>query len=144
MKHLLRGGIGSRPWLIVPLCIALHLTCAAAYLIDPTIIHITSLSVIEEVFGPFTILALVFASVLALVPMMRKTPQMLVHLYLWPQQFLLFLSSIAAVQASWFGTYPDGYVPSSRAFIIADQCVFVFLTIAHLTAIWRNANIDYK
>lgn len=138
----MKAGFASRPWLIVPTCAAGHLTFALCSLIEPAILKITPLHTMWLIFGRLTWVALIGASVLALCPMLLQVRSAYVHLYLWPQQFILFLSAASALFASVKGVYPDGYKPSSGVFIFADQCFMIYIMLAHLAAVIRNARLD--
>jgi len=141
MLNIKIGGLASRPWLIVPVCIAMHMTFAVALLMEPSVANITPLSLIFELFGSFTWLVLTVASLSAAMPMLVPLPSLYTHLYLWPQQFILFLSSVSIMQAIYDGKYFDNTIPHARLFILADQCVIVYLMLAHFAAVIRNARL---
>lgn len=131
-------GLGTRPWLIVPLCAIVHITYAICYLINVNVGQITALHVTNSLFGRFIWVAFIVAALASLVPMFVRLRPAIIHLYLWPQQFMLFLMAISAMEAAVGGSYPDGTV-RSHSFIYADQCLIVYLAIAHFIALYRNA-----
>lgn len=137
----MRSGFAARPWLIVPVCIGIHMTCAIAYLIDPAVAKITAMHLPFVLFGSALWVVLIAASVSAAIPMALAVSAEWVHWLLWPQQALLILSAISAIVATYSGVYPDGYKASSQTFIAADQCVYVYLMLAHLAAVIRNARM---
>ncbi len=131
-------GLASRPWLIVPVCAAMHITFALGVLIEPKVASITALHLAHEIFGSVTWLFLLTVAFVALAPMVRLMNAKWVHACLWPQQFMLLLMAMSALQAAYLGAYPDGY-QASPVFIFADQCYAIYITVAHLRAIIRNA-----
>lgn len=132
------SGFASRPWLIVPLCAVIHATYALIYLLAPAVAHITALHLLHDLIGPLMAPVLLAVAVLSLTPLAVHSPAWAVHLFLWPQQFVLFLMAASALEAVAFGTYPDGVVRPSL-FILADQCYAPYLALAHLAATVRNA-----
>jgi hypothetical protein len=132
------SGLASRPWLIVPVCSLLHLTYAAGLLIDEKVYKITALHLAEALLGRGLFCALVGVALIALVPMVMKMEPKTTHLYLLPQQCMLFLMAVSAILASISGVYPDGY-EASHAFILADQSFTIWLMLGHLAALIRNA-----
>lgn len=137
-------GLASRPWLVVPVCIAGHTTFAIGTLMDPAVEKITPLYALHLLAGNAMWIVLLAVAALALVPMVTHVRSMYVHLFLWPQQMVLFLSMTSALTAAWNGVYPDGYKPSSGMFIYADQCFMVYIMFAHLTAVIRNARLNHS
>lgn len=135
----MRTGIAARPWLVVPTCSAMHITFAILYLINPQVGGITALHLARELLGSATWAALLGAALIAVLPMAIELPARIVHLCLWPQQLVLFLSAVSALQASYLGMYPDGVVRLT-SFIYADQCISVYLMGAHLAALVRNSS----
>jgi hypothetical protein len=134
------SGLASRPWLIVPVCAAMHLTYAVGFLFDRGVGDITALSLPHAIFGRSVWLALLAVAALSIVPILLRMRAECVHLCLWPQQTILFLMAASALWAAYQGKYPDG-VERSFAFIFSDQCYAVYLTIAHLAATLRNARL---
>jgi hypothetical protein len=134
------SGFATRPWLIVPVCAAMHATYAVAFLIDPAVGDITALSLVHALFGKFVWLALLFVAVISMAPILIWMRSECIHLCLWPQQTLLFLMAASALSAAYQGHYPDGTV-RSFAFIFSDQCYAVYLAFGHLAATLRNARL---
>lgn len=134
------SGFGSRPWLIVPFVAAVHGTLAVMLLINPGVSGITVLHFVCQYFGSWSWQVLMLASVLAITPMVIRSSSKTIHLLLWPQQGVLLLMAMAALQASVLGAYPDGVIrPSS--FIFADQCYAVYAMVAHLAVVIRNSGL---
>lgn len=131
-------GIASRPWLIVPICAAMHITYAIGYLFNPGVGEITALHLAHDLFGTAMWIVLLLIALIALAPMAIQVGAVGTHLCLWPQQFMLFLMTCSALQSSYLGVYPDGY-HAPAVFILADQCYAVYLMLGHLAAIIRNA-----
>lgn len=132
------SGFASRPWLIVPVCAAMHATYAAAFLADAGVGDVTALALAHALFGQQVWIALLMVATLSLAPMMFEMRTECVHLCLWPQQTVLFLMAASAIAAAYQGKYPDG-VERSFTFIFSDQCYAVYLTVGHLAATLRNA-----
>lgn len=124
---------------IVYVCAATHATFAVGCILDPAVAKITALYSLNLLFGETIWIVLFAASLLSLIPMMFEFNPIHVHFFLWPQQFVLFLGAVSAVMSSVSGMYPDGYKAHSNVFIAADQCLVVYLTVAHLVALIRNA-----
>lgn len=134
-------GLASRPWLIVPLCAGLHATYAVSFLIDPSVGSITALHLLHNMTGRLMWVALLFVAATSLVPMVVEMRSSRVHLWLWPQQLVLFMMAAAALEAAARGSYPDGIV-RPWTFILADQCYAPGLALAHLAATVRNARFS--
>ncbi len=137
----MNGGFASRPWLIVPMVSGIHLTYAVGSLLNADVFHITALHYSYILFGATLPLWLVAVAVAALAPMVQTFPAKFVHLFLWPQQFFLFLMSLSAIAAGLAGAYPDGTVKNA-VFILVDQCFAPWLMAAHFAAILRNARFQ--
>lgn len=131
-------GLASRPWLIVPLCAGIHATYAIAFIASPAVAGITALHLLYDLTGNLMWLALLIVAATALVPMVTAMPATRVHLFLWPQQLVLFMMAASAIEAVVRGTYPDGVVRPAM-FILADQCYAPGLALAHLAVTVRNA-----
>jgi hypothetical protein len=134
------SGLASRPWLIVPVCAAMHVTYAGGFLIDPGVGDITALSLVHTLFGRFSWIPLLAVAAISIAPILVRMRSECVHLCLWPQQTILFLMAASALSAAYQGRFPDG-VERSFAFIFSDQCYAIYLTIAHLAATLRNARL---
>jgi hypothetical protein len=134
------SGFASRPWLIVPVCAAMHATYAVAFLMDSGVGDITALSLAHALFGRFVWAALLAVAAISLVPILIRMRAECVHLCLWPQQTILFLMAASALAAAYQGKYPDGY-ERSFVFIFSDQCYAIYLAIGHLAATLRNARL---
>lgn len=134
-------GFAARPWLIVPIVSAIHLTYAVLLHINPDVSHITGLHVAQIIFGPILSWVLTAVALLAISPMVFDLSAATIHLCLWPQQFMLFLMALSAVAASSTGIYPDG-TERGVAFVTADQCYAVYLMLGHLAATIRNASYE--
>jgi len=137
----MQPGFASRPWLIIPICSALHLTYALGLWLDDSVYKITALHFSAALFGRGLPYALSFVALLAMYPMVARKRDIRpeeVHFFMWPQQLMLFLMTVAAVVASLRGVYPDGYIANS-AFIMADQSFALWLMLGHLAAMIRNA-----
>lgn len=134
------NGLASRPWLIVPVCAAMHVTFALGYLVDPNTAHITALHTAYTLFGWTLPVVCLLAAGLAICPMLAEMSPLAIHLSLWPQQFLLFLMTYSAIKAAWAGTYPDGY-KNTFTFIYTDQCLGMYVMLGHLAAVLRNARL---
>lgn len=135
------SGFASRPWLIIPICSALHLTYALGLWLDKSVYKITALHFSAALFGLALPYVLSFVALLAMYPMVARRKDIRpeeVHLYMWPQQLMLFLMTVAAITASFQGVYPDGYIANS-IFIMADQSFALWLMLGHLAAMIRNA-----
>jgi hypothetical protein len=136
------NGFASRPWLIVPLCAAIHLTFAWGMIADPDAARITAMHFAHVLFGIALPGVLVLAAATALTPMVWKImPPAAIHMCLWPQQFILFLMALSTISATFEGSYPDGTIRSA-VFIYTDQCASVYLMISHLVAVIRNARMQ--
>lgn len=133
-----RWGFASRPWLIVPVVAAMHITYAIAYLLNVKVGSITAMSIAAAMFGQYIWAFLFTVAILALFPMIWRLDSRWVHICLWPQQFMLLLMALSAVSAIGHGAYPDGY-SAPRLFIFADQCYTFYLMLGHLAATVRNA-----
>ena len=131
-------GIASRPWLIVPVCSAMHVTYAICYLIDDKVGLITALHLSTQIFGESAWILFLVVGLMALVPMLAPMSAIAVHLFLWPQQLMLFLMALSAIDAVLVESYPDGYMAPS-VFILADQSYAIFLMLGHLAATVRNS-----
>ncbi len=131
-------GVSSRPWLIIPVCAMLHITYAIGLLVDPAVENITALHVICAMFGWLAPGFLFLVAFVAMLPVIRQMSPPQIHVCLWPQQFTLFLMTVAAMQAAAQGHYADGTV-RSLGFIFADQCFTLYLMLGHFTAVFRNA-----
>lgn len=131
-------GLSSRPWRIVPVCAAMHITFAIGLLIDPKVGLITALHFASLMFGDWVWAFVLFCGLTAVVPMTFLLPARLIHICLWPQQFMLFLMASSVLQATLLGTYPDGY-KAPPVFILTDQCYVIYLTLAHVAVLIRNA-----
>jgi hypothetical protein len=134
------SGIASRPWLIVPVCAAMHITYAMAFLIDRGVGDITALALVHALFGRLLWIVLLSVAGLSLAPIVIRMRAECIQLCLWPQQTVLFLMAASALAAAWHGKYPDGY-ERSFVFIFSDQCYAVYLAIGHLAATLRNARL---
>lgn len=135
----MRTGLASRPWLIVPIVIALHVTFGIGVVRDPSVAKITAINLIDSICGPWTpgvfFTVAVIAALPILIPRMRAD---CVHLCLWPQQTVLFLMTASVFMAAAAGSYPDG-TQRPFDFIFTDQCLAVYVTVGHLAATLRNA-----
>lgn len=137
MKWL--GGIGRRPWLIVPLAAALHLTYGLGLLAgEYDVARITAVYLIGKTFGAITIATLIIVGLVSLIPMVVTMRAERIHLCLWPQQTLLFLMAASALSASVEGQYPDGTIKNGL-FILIDQSWTIYIACAHFAATLRNA-----
>lgn len=134
------SGFASRPWLIVPICAAMHVTYATAFLIDRGVGDITALALVHALFGRLLWIVLLSVAAMSLVPMFIRMRAECVHLCLWPQQTVLFLMAASALEAALQGRYPDGYA-RSFVFIFSDQCYAIYLALGHLAATLRNARL---
>lgn len=123
---------------IIYVCAATHTTFAVGCVLDPVVANITALHSLNLLFGETIWIVLLTVSLLSLMPMMFTFNPLHVHFFLWPQQFVLFLGAVSAVMSSMTGVYPDGYKAHSQVFIAADQCLMVYLTVAHFIALIRN------
>lgn len=137
------SGFASRPWLIVPVCAAMHATYAMAFLIDHGVGDITALALVHALFGRMLWIVLLSVAAVSLVPIVIRMRAECVHICLWPQQTMLFLMAASALTAAFHGKYPDGYA-RSFAFIFSDQCYAIYLAIGHLAATLRNARLGRR
>ncbi len=132
------SGFASRPWLVVPIVAAMHITYAVAFLFNDNVGHITALHLIHIMFGSLIWVVLLFVAAISILPMIREMKSKNVQLCLWPQQTILFLMTASVMSAAFMQSYPDG-TERPFSFIYADQCFAVYLTIGHLAATLRNA-----
>lgn len=136
-------GFAGRPWLIVPICAAMHATYAIGFLIERDVGSITALSLVHSLFGNFVWAVLLAVAAIAMIPIIIEMPAKRIHLCLWPQQSIMFLMAASALAAAVRGHYPDGYV-RSFTFIFSDQCYAIYLMIGHLAATWRNVRLGRR
>jgi len=132
------GGLAARPWLIVPVVASLHLTYGICLLANPSVARITAVHLLERACGPASAYVLIAVALLSLIPMIKRMRAETVHLFLWPQQTVLFLMAASGLLAAFTGLYPDG-TARSFSFIFADQCYTWLLAAGHLAATMRNA-----
>src|SRR5215470_3109360 len=118
-----RGGFASRPWLVVPIASTAHLTYWAALLSDESVKKITAVNLLTTTAGTQWA-AWIFCGVglLAISPMFIRMRAENIHLCLWPQQTVLFISCASIFSALFHAKFPDGYV-STWEFIGTDQCL---------------------
>lgn len=129
----------------VAICVVLHFWWAALILFgDGTAVHATALFAVYRFVGwgsqTLTGLALVFVAALALWGMLTRRPWIVVSLL--PQQVVLMISLIGAVQAIWLQQFADG-VERPFAFIAADQIDTILLALGHTAAVishWYRLN----
>lgn len=137
----MKTGFASRPWLIVPICSALHYTYSIGTFFDHKVAYITGLHFAHLLFHPFLPYVLFTVASLAILPMVRELRPQQVHLFLWPQQFMLMLMFMSTLWAAYSGRYPDGYQANSL-FIFVDQSFSIWLTLGHLAAMIRNSKLQ--
>jgi hypothetical protein len=113
------------------------MTVAVVTLIDPEAGRTTSLLLSYLLFDDYLSYAFLIAAILSLVPMCVPMKAHRVHLYLWPQQFLLLMMSLSVLISVYQGHYADGTVKPGN-FIFSDQCAYIYLAIGHLIVTWRN------
>ena len=138
-------GFGTRPWLIVPVASALHMTYGLGLLADTTaydVPNITAVYIIAWLFGGITPFVLFGVASLALLPMFRRMYARNIQLCLWPQQLLLCLMAGSVLLASAHGQYPDGTV-KNWLYILIDQAWAIYFMAAHFVATLRNAIIGW-
>ena len=139
LGHSVSGGFASRPWLVVPIASAAHFTYWAAILYSAGVGKITAAHLLTMTIGAISA-AWIFLAVglFAISPMFIRMRAEYIHLCLWPQQTVLFISTASVLNAIFRSQFPDGY-PSTWNFIAADQCLTIYLTVAHFAATLRNA-----
>jgi hypothetical protein len=140
IEYDVRTGIASRPWLIVPVCSMLHITYAIGTLLNEGVLQIAALTALVQVLGPTLPWMLLTVAAIATIPMIINLPAKIVHLCLWPQQLVLFLTAVSVLQAAYNGHYPDGTMKFGL-YIFVDQSWAVYLMTAHLIATIRNAYV---
>jgi hypothetical protein len=123
---------------VVLLASIMHLTWGLLVLIEPTIQSITGISGIKIGNPVLSGCVLIFAGAIA--PLGIYTNTFFSSLLLIPQQILLIVSSVSAIESMILGIYPDGYVPeiSPNLFIIADQSPIVWLAILHFSSLFGD------
>lgn len=118
--------------------IVLHAVWATALFFDAAVRGVTAIWEISTwAPAPYTKFVLAAVAFLAGVALffdgLRRTALLL------PQQTILFLSAVGAVEAMYLSAYADG-VLRPRAFLIADQLPAVLLAVAHTIAIINAGN----
>ena len=130
---------GRQVSIMVLFAIALHLWWTLMILVDQSALNATGLSSLYRYIHPASLLAGVVggAAVMAFVGLfVRRYPWLIILLI--PQQALLMMSAIGALDAMWLAQFADG-VLRPRAFIAADQMYSVLAAIGHTMAIIARA-----
>ncbi len=130
--------IFNRPYPIIILyAVALHLSWVACIFIDQSSYSGTALSAIYNWFGNATPYVCFSVAIAALAGIERRRRLFGLSLML-PQQALLMLSAMGAVEAIASGHFADG-IERSRAFIAGDQLPAILAAIGHSIAILKVA-----
>lgn len=146
----MKTGFASRPWLIVPAVAIFHAGLALFIELEPSVLHITSLHLVDLLFGVTFGLSRLGVSIILLVvacisvlPMIFPLRSDHTHLCLWPQQTILFLMTASVIAAAAKGQFPDGVVRPGL-FILSDHWLEICITGVHLAATIRNAKLGSR
>ncbi len=123
---------------IIWLAMVLHLIQGFLLLLDKTAGNTTSAHLLLKYvpYAPLAGLIMVAAALLAMVELVyfHYIPNTGSVILLLPQQIILIMAAGSAIQAIFLSHFADGVI-RSRAFIIADQSVFILLAIFYTVAI---------
>ena len=125
--------------IMVVYCVALHASWALLIAISPAAVGATPVAAINYVFPTRNtlVLILVIVSLLGLCGLLVSIPWSV--LFLLPQQSMLLISAIGAIEAIASSQYADGVI-RPMAFIAADQIHVVFASLGHAAAIIGTAS----
>ena len=114
----------------------LHLWWAGLLWLSPSAADATTTAALTDCFSPrYVSVALVVASVMSLTVLYRaRAPSIWTALCLLPQQALLTLAAVGAVEAIWASQFADGVI-RSRYFIAADQFPPILAAVFHNFAV---------
>ena len=132
----------TRPMSIMVLfSVALHLVWAMLIIADTSAMDATAIASVHRwIDYPWIILALISVASLAIIGLAAGSPWFV--LLLIPQQILLTMSAVGAIEAIWISQFADGVI-RSRAFITADQVYSILTAIGHTAAIVMHAGSYY-
>lgn len=126
--------------IMVLFAIALHYVWAVSLYVDSESMNATALYAIQKWIGHFgqhaTLVALPIVATVALFGLFVR-PMWFV-IFLIPQQILLTMSAVGALEAIWISQFADGVV-RSRGFLVADQSYSILASIGHTAAIFFHA-----
>lgn len=121
--------------------ISLHLIWGVSLLNDPSVTHVTALSELHWIStdaGQLGIILIVFAGLAFLSIIQEGHWSLISCLFLRiPQQFVLVLSCISALEAIYFGHFADG-VQRPVAFLIADQSPAILVVVGYTITVVRQ------
>jgi 4-amino-4-deoxy-L-arabinose transferase-like glycosyltransferase len=114
--------------------IGLHLMWALLLNIDGSAANVTSIASTRYLLPkPLTSIAMIVVAFAALYGAIWEANRNRAWKWMIPQQILLMVGAMGAVEAVWDGQFADGVV-RSRSFIAADQWDMVWATILHTLA----------
>lgn len=110
--------------------VVLHLIRGISLIYDESAGNVTSLSILLS-YIPYAPLAGLVLILTALVAIVQVTYLTHYSILLLPQQVVVLLGAGSAIQAIMVGHFSDGVI-RSRAFIIADQSIYILLAIFYI------------
>ena len=121
------------------MAVALHVVWGLLLWVDPTTLSVTSISMLRYVIDDaFSIgLLLLIASALAAWGI-RKGCCRSSLVALLPQQFVLVVTALGAIQAIVLGTFAPGSTLRSRPFLIAALAPMILIAVFHTLAVLRE------
>lgn len=131
--------IKSHPVSIMVMCaIGLHLAWAVAIFCDDAALGATGINALHRyVMSPNLLAGMIVAcAMLAFLAVLTQRPWIV--LLLLPQQVLLMISALGAIDAIWLAQFADG-VFRPRAFIFVDQIIYVIAAGGHTAAVIAHA-----
>lgn len=125
------------PW-IVWYAICMHWVWGGLLLTDTAPLGVTSINSLTH-FGFVTApyVGLMFLTVAFLAAISRATPKPVGILFILPQQLVLIVSALGAVEAMRTGTFADGTV-RSIPFLIADQIPAILIAVFHILCVYTT------
>lgn len=122
----------------VMFAIALHLFWAGNLLIDLAPLNVNAINALHRFIQPPPLLigTLIAVALLAVVGILHRF--WWAFLLLIPQQILLYMSAIGAVESAWLSQFADGII-RPHTFIATDQAYSVLLALFHTVAIIAHA-----
>lgn len=124
--------------IMVMYAVALHLAWAVVLLFDNSATGATAVDALFRFIYPIPVLSAVLAVAGGMAFWAMFTREPWVVLLLIPQQILLMMSAVGAIEAMWLQQFADGVV-RDFGFIAADQMHIVLAAIGHTAAIVAHA-----
>lgn len=119
-----------RIYLTIWFTVVLHLIRGISLIFDESARNVTSLSILLS-YIPYAPLAGLVLILTALVTIVQLTYLTHHPILLLPQQVIVLLGAGSVIQAIMVGHFSDGVI-RSRAFIIADQSIYILLAIFYI------------